>query len=478
MEHSRRMFIGASLAAAGSARVIAQPAPKQAPPVDLRDFGAVGDGITDNRAAFAAAVAAGRGRRIAVPQGNYRIDADGGSITLEEVDLVGEGVLDGATGSIDRGANLWVTGAANSPFKVRRGVSVQGLGIYYPDQSDSANPRPYPATFAFDFTAPGTAVQYVQFLRNVVYNAYRFIEIGDPRGNVGHVEIIGNYICALNRAIYLKYNAEHVRIERNNFTFSHWHGSTESGARGYMRANATAVEVDRSDGIEFVDNLIFGHLNGLLCSATGLCQYLKVSENKFDQVRYGVRAIGPGNFDGQLIGNTFNSFNPRNRALQGRSFSIETAGPKTESITVASNNFDAAAGEHIYVAGDNPVRKIVIGPNNYRLWGSSTGIGAAINANGARTDVQLTGGWFYGDNGSRLVSYGLLGDLQTLQLTGAAFEGCFAALKVRANQVIATGNLAKSTTGPTSDLISAPVIVQSGNHWDKPAATGGGAPGQ
>lgn len=41
--------------------------------VDVRDFGAKGDGVTDDRAAFAAADAAAAGRGILVPEGTYRI---------------------------------------------------------------------------------------------------------------------------------------------------------------------------------------------------------------------------------------------------------------------------------------------------------------------------------------------------------------------------------------------------------------------
>jgi hypothetical protein len=73
--------------------------------VSIKDFGAVGDGVTDDRAAIAAAVAGARGRRIVFPKGNYLINTDGGTITLEEVELVGEDVLDGAPTSIDEGAN-------------------------------------------------------------------------------------------------------------------------------------------------------------------------------------------------------------------------------------------------------------------------------------------------------------------------------------------------------------------------------------
>ena len=41
--------------------------------VDVRDYGAVGDGVTDDRAAFAAADAAADGREIVVPDGDYYI---------------------------------------------------------------------------------------------------------------------------------------------------------------------------------------------------------------------------------------------------------------------------------------------------------------------------------------------------------------------------------------------------------------------
>jgi hypothetical protein len=48
--------------------------------VDVRDFGAAGDGVTDDRAAFAAADAAAAGRELFVPAGTYLI---GANLTLE-----------------------------------------------------------------------------------------------------------------------------------------------------------------------------------------------------------------------------------------------------------------------------------------------------------------------------------------------------------------------------------------------------------
>ena len=48
--------------------------------VDVRDFGAIGDGVTDDSAAFEAADAAANGRTIHVPRGNFRL---GGDVTIE-----------------------------------------------------------------------------------------------------------------------------------------------------------------------------------------------------------------------------------------------------------------------------------------------------------------------------------------------------------------------------------------------------------
>ncbi len=48
--------------------------------VDVRDYGAVGNGVADDRAAFAAADAAAAGRQVYVPAGTYRI---GSNLTLE-----------------------------------------------------------------------------------------------------------------------------------------------------------------------------------------------------------------------------------------------------------------------------------------------------------------------------------------------------------------------------------------------------------
>lgn len=436
--------------------------------INVRDFGAVGDGVTNDRAAIAAAVQEGRGRQIIFPEGNYLIDTNGGSITLEEVELCGEGVLDGATGSIDQGVNLWITGTTNSAFKMRRGTSVRGLGFYYPSQVDSASPTVYPDTFALDFTAG--AVQFCRIENNVVYNPYRFITIDDAgAGNVGHIEIEGNYVCALNRGIYISHNLEHIRINRNNFTFGFWLAATESGSRGYMRANATAIQVQKSDGVEIIDNLFYGYLDAVKTSATGLCQFMTIQQNKFDQVRNAVKAAGAGNFSGTISGNTFNCFNSQNTAAQGRSISIETNGTGRESITITGNNFLLATEDHIYTSGNAATRNIVVGPQNFVSWAAykTSGSYGALNINGTLTNLDISGGWQVGSNAAPY-SYGIMGNFNTLNCTGVTFDGCQRVLSVTVNSLVGSGNVSFGTGHSVADVYTATTKAWGPNRFDKP----------
>jgi hypothetical protein len=437
--------------------------------ISVKDFGAVGDGTTDNYAAFAAAALAAQGKVLFIPAGNYLINTNSGSIVLQEVNVQGESVLDGSSASIDQGTILSITGTTNSLFKIRRGVSICGINFYYPNQPNSATPVVYPATLAFDYTSG--AVQFVTISNNVVFNAYRFLDINDGTGgNVGHVNIFDNYICALNRGIYISRNLEHIRIERNNFTFGFWLSATEAGSRLYMRANSSAIVIDWSDGVEIMDNLFFGYLNGVLCSAVDLCQFMNITTNKFDQVRYGVNATGLGAFDGNITANTFNAFNPEDTAAQGRCVSITSQKSGIENITITDNNFDLATEDLVFVSNNTPQRSLVLGNNNYRSWAAykAAGVYSAVNLSGASLNAQITGGIFLGQNAAPY-SYGVSGSLNTIQITGATFISCLRPTSLSAVSAIFTGNKSFFTGDTTSDVIGATSIWQTGNAWDKPS---------
>lgn len=439
--------------------------------ISAKDFGAVGDGVTDDRAAIAAAVAAARGKTVYFPEGNYLINTDGGSITLEEVNLLGQEVLDGANAVIDQGVNFYITGTTNSPFKLRRGTSIAGFGWYYPDQPDSATPIAFPVTIDFDFT--NGAVQFVNISNNVVYNAYRFIDVTDATGNVGHVQITDNYICGINRGIYLRKNLEQFRVTRNNFTFGFWLAATEPGTRGYMRANATAFQYDEGDGVEFSDNLVYGYLRGVLTAVQGNSILNHITLNKFDQARYCIVAEGSGNFSGLIASNTFNAFDSQDTAAQGNSIAINTTGSDRETITITGNNFMAATEDHILTTGNNPTRDIVVTGNNFLSWAAYKASGAygAINANGALTNITSAGNWYCGAN-SAAYSNGIMGTFNVLTASANSFDTCFRPLSVTVSFTTGGGNVSFNTGDTASDQVSG-VITWGPNNFDKPNAKTG-----
>jgi hypothetical protein len=236
-----------------------------------------------------------------------------------------------------------------------------------------------------------------------------------------------------------------------------------------MRANATAIQVQKSDGVEIVDNLFFGYLNAILTSASGLCQFMTIQHNKFDQVRFGVKATGSGNFTGAISGNTFNCFNGQATSQQARSISIETTGVARETITITGNNFLLATEDHIYTTGNNPTRNIVVGPQNFLSWAAykSSGTYGALNINGSLTNLDISGGWLVGSN-STTYSYGITGSFNTLNCTGVTFDACQRPISATVNYITGSGNVSFATGHTVSDVYSATYKTWGPNKFDKP----------
>ena len=437
--------------------------------VSVKDFGAEGDGVTDDRAAIAAAVVAARGKSLFFPEGQYLIDTDGGSITLEEVGLVGEYVLDGATATLDQGSVLRITGTTNSPFNVRRGVSFRSLGFFYPNQTDSASPTAYPPTLDFDFT--NGAVQFVYVDQCVVYNAYRFIRINDASGNVGHVWITDNTIYGIHRCIEVTNNLEVIKITGNTFTFGHWLAATEAGSRAYTRTNGVVLEYDDGDGFWFVDNLCFGYLRGVLVD-TGSAVLTIIDGNSFDQVRYPVFASTPGTIAQFTISdNLFLAFNGQDTTLEG--FAVYMSGASgADSITITGNFFGQTTKDHV-VADGAASGKLTITGNTFEGMGYQAVAGnfKAVSLNCANKDVVFSGNYVEGAGTARtsgVVSQGC----DVLSVVGNTFVSCNEALGVTAGtQLITAANISTGTVSATSDSISGVTgaVWQTGNRWDKPS---------
>jgi hypothetical protein len=94
--------------------------------VDVMRFGAKGDGVTDDTAAFRAAAATGKGLRIPKPRAHYRLT---GRVDVHG-SVVGEGMPEirmyGATGSRDHAQTVFALDGYDGPGVVFRGLHLNG----------------------------------------------------------------------------------------------------------------------------------------------------------------------------------------------------------------------------------------------------------------------------------------------------------------------------------------------------------------
>ena len=139
----------------------------------MLDFGAVGDGVTDNTAAFQAALTslAATGGTVLVPDGNFSFSSSlvfPPAVALQGTfaSVPSHDVAQGAS-IPNRGSILLVRGsrgnAAGPPFMTLVGdCAVRGLVFYYPENIQKQAPAPYP--YAIALTGNNPAVEDVELL--------------------------------------------------------------------------------------------------------------------------------------------------------------------------------------------------------------------------------------------------------------------------------------------------------------------------
>lgn len=219
---------------------------------DVRDFGAVGNGITDDSEAIQKALSAVQklgGGTVFVPAGRYRMD--GTLIIPTCVTLRGDWVSPDLSPAGSEGTVLLCYGqkgkADGTPmFTMSAGASVTNLTVMYPEQS-ADNPVNYPVTFMQDV---GNSMN----IENVtIVNPYIGIKIG-PHYNVLHY-IKNVYMSPLKIGIDIDFTPDIGRLENVYISPKYWQ---ENGLISYtdkqkrkienaMFANTTGITVARSD---------------------------------------------------------------------------------------------------------------------------------------------------------------------------------------------------------------------------------------
>jgi hypothetical protein len=259
-----------------SVAVYAQESPQVAgrPSYDVRSFGAVGDGKTDDTAAFQKALdaaAEARGGTVLAPRGNYFF---AGHLNVPNaVTLAGmwesvpahNGLRDrGLPRPTDDGTTFLVTEGAGSEdgpsfLTLNTNSTIKGVVLYYPNQIADDVPQAYP--WAISMRGKNPAVLDVELL-----NPYNGI---DATQNERHL-IRNVHGQPLRRGIYVDSIYDIGRIE--NVHFNPW-WSNKPGLFQWQMANGEAFLFARSDWEYVLNTFCFGYKVGykFLASKAGVC---------------------------------------------------------------------------------------------------------------------------------------------------------------------------------------------------------------
>jgi hypothetical protein len=219
---------------------------------NVKDYGAKGDGVTNDTSAFVAAFAAigaGNFGVVYVPPGRYVCDP----ITIPKfVTLQGASKwLWGNVGmpsvnyppiyGTDIPANqslLLITNTANPAITVNIGSTVEGLSFFYPNQvaPTAASPTVYPPTIQGNYGAVDVTIRNIMF-----YNSYRGIDLdGCDRHRIEWV-----FGDTLLRGI--KINRCHDSSTISHVHFHDFMYAYSSNMGIWKLANAIGIEIQRSD---------------------------------------------------------------------------------------------------------------------------------------------------------------------------------------------------------------------------------------
>lgn len=209
--------------------------------LNVRDFGAVGDGKADDTAAFTAAMKeagdAG-GDLVFVPRGNYLIK---GTLDVPE-NVTLEGIFRVPTARTqNRGSCLLAVAGAGSaegtPFiTLHQNSTLHGLTIFYPEQKQANPPTPYPWTVRGD----GDNCSLIDVL---LVNPYQAVDFGTRAA--GRHLIRGLYAQPLYRGIFIDQCFDVGRVEDVHL-WPFW-GGWEGGLGKFTREQGIAFIIGRTD---------------------------------------------------------------------------------------------------------------------------------------------------------------------------------------------------------------------------------------
>jgi hypothetical protein len=215
--------------------------------LNVRQFGAIGDGKTDDTPAFAKAFAAAEqmgGTIVFVPTGNYLIE---GTLDIP-AHVVVKGVFEAPTARTQgKGSTLLATAgegeADGKPFlTLHANSTLKGLTVFYPNQTQTNPPKAYPWTVR----GIGDNCSIVDVL---LVNPYQAVDFGTYPAGRHYIKNL--YAQPLFKGIFVDQCYDVGRIEDVHL-WPFW-GGWEGELGQFTKENGTAFIFGRTDW-EYVQN--------------------------------------------------------------------------------------------------------------------------------------------------------------------------------------------------------------------------------
>lgn len=293
---SRRAWLGPGLAGAAGLAMMpivgrAEPPPIRPTPgrfdggISIEEFGAKGDGRTDDAPAFQAAINSlgEAGGRILLGAKHYRL-ASPITITRAYVEIQGQGYGEspgpsGGTWLVMNTANFQPFMVTNLKGNETRGTSFRDLAVYQiqPPSRPGWAPTDYPFVFKLDQLAGGVEFHNIYFC-NVTRGIHSY-QVG--RLNIGYMK--GQ---CYDTMVYIETALDVCRIDQ----LESWFFVTgDQYVADYMADNYDAIRLGRADGV-FINMLfVFCARAGIHCvqQKVGCAQFV-INAYSGDHIRYAV----------------------------------------------------------------------------------------------------------------------------------------------------------------------------------------------
>jgi hypothetical protein len=219
--------------------------------VSVKDFGAVGDGVTDDSVAIQAAI--DYAASISTSKVNYcEVTLPSGAYKASNLELKLGVIL---RGSGPTNSQVVVTDTVNPCIKMNDYSQIDGITFNYPNQTTTGTPTVYPATIVNGSTTPGS---YGAITNCRAIGAYDFITLtGCTKFLIRDCDGF-----PLRRGITVDTFLDALTIDNVHFNGSFIsYGST---TRAWVFNNGIAFNIKRIDQPKLTNIFAFGYLHGIL----------------------------------------------------------------------------------------------------------------------------------------------------------------------------------------------------------------------